>query len=569
MQNPKPTQNSRFNIRNYLWRVPVGLQLSVIYTLLLAGVLALLGLALYSQLDSFLIKDTSERLGRLTRPALAQPFPTEGGQAGASAGAPSPSPLATPGSVPGAPGERGPRSDLGALAQRRQFSPEQVANYLVRGLSTSDVAVAVLDAQGKVISSTQQSLLGANAPYIPPLPADWQSKSTNGSSGSGGSDGSGNGGTAQAAQWVADDSIHERQLVVLTPFTIPANAKYPQAQIYLEQVASLGAADAVLNQLRIYLGVGTLVGTLLGVLAGLWLTRVVLKPLDRMAGTAEAISAGDLGRRLRLPPGSNEVARLGHAFDCMVERLASALEAQRRFVADASHELRTPLTSLEGLSEMLLMGADRGDTRVVQRTVRSMHKELARLSRLVTDLLTLSHLDSAVPVHLVQVDVCHLLTEVAEQLRPQTEGQGVCLAVRCEGAPTVRAEPDKIKQVALNLVDNALRYTPPGGEVRLSATSAGHGETGMGMGVGVGHSHIQIEVQDTGPGIAPEDLPHVFDRFYRGDTSRARATGNSGLGLAIAQGIVQSYDGVITVESAPGKGAHFTVVLPGQLEIRN
>jgi two-component system OmpR family sensor kinase len=238
----------------------------------------------------------------------------------------------------------------------------------------------------------------------------------------------------------------------------------------------------------------------------------------------------------------------------MVERLASALEAQRRFVADASHELRTPLTSLEGLSEMLLIGADRGDTRVVQRTVRSMHGELRRLGRLVTDLLTLSRLDSTAPTIIFKpVSPCPLLTGVVEQMTPMSQTRGVHLSLRCDaGVETavLRADPDRLKQVLLNLLDNALRYTPEEGEVRVWATADTTGKW------------LQIGVQDTGQGISPEDLPHIFDRFYRGDLSRTRATGNTGLGLSIARAIVQRHGGSISANSSPGEGATFTIVLP-------
>jgi two-component system OmpR family sensor kinase len=344
-------------------------------------------------------------------------------------------------------------------------------------------------------------------------------------------------------------------LVVLTPLTLTVNDGSPQTPLYLEQVTSLEGADAVLNQLRLYIVLGIVVGMAVGMAAGLALTRTILRPLDRMVRTAEAIAGGDLDRRLHLPSGRNEVARLGSAFDHMVERLGAALQAQRRFVVDASHELRTPLTSLEGLSEMLLMGADRGDTRVVQKTVRAMHSELERLGRLVADLLTLSRLDSTAPVKLVPSDVCLLLNEVSEQMSPIAESHRVRLAARCgDGeAVMVRGEPDKLKQVVLNLADNALRYTPPGGEVELSASC----DRAKGQ--------VEIQVRDTGTGIAPDDLPHIFDRFYRGDLSRARATGNTGLGLAIVRGIVEAHGGLIAVESTQGEGTCFTITLPAIL----
>lgn len=485
--------------RSLAWNVPVGLQLSLIYALLLALVLTLLGFALYAQLDSFLIQNTRERLERTTRTSIEQLFP---------------------------PRERRPQRPL-----------NMIADFLVRGLTSPDVAVAVLDNQGNVISSSQ-SPTGGDPPYVPPLPDDWRDRISGGA----------------IAQWVARTPAGERNLVVLTPLRLLSGPVTPDARLLLQQSASLEAADAVLNQLRLYVVLGIVIGTAVGVASGLALTRVVLRPLDRISRTAEAISAGNLDRRLRLPPGRNEVARLGHAFDSMVERLASALEAQRRFVADASHELRTPLTSLEGLSEMLLMGADRGDTRVVQRTVRSMHGELRRLGRLVADLLTLSRLDSTTPtVTLKAVDPCAVLAGVVEQMTPVAGAKGVRLTANCEPsaeAAVLRADPDRLKQVLLNLLDNSLRYTPAEGEIRVWA------------GPDVTGKWLQMSVEDTGQGISPEDLPHVFDRFYRGDLSRARATGNTGLGLSIARAIVQGHGGSISAQSSPGQGACFTIMLP-------
>jgi two-component system OmpR family sensor kinase len=485
---------SRFSFLR--WNVPVGLQLSLIYAALVAATLALLGWALYAQLDNFLVQSTAERLGRLTSTdMLHSPPPPRGG------------------------------------------SPDQGqgVSFLVHQLSEQDsnVSVAVLNTQGQVLSSSVASV-GGDPVSIPALPTDWVEKVSNSS----------------RAQWVVDGADGSRQLIVLTAFTMHGPPGRADTPLYLEEVASLSAADAVLNQLRLYILLGIVVGTAIGVIAGLALTRLTLRPLDRMVRTAEAIAGGDLDRRLRLPEGRNEVARLGTAFDHMVDRLGTALEAQRRFVADASHELRTPLTSLEGLSEMLLIGADRGDTSVIQRSVRAMYKELARLGRLVTDLLTLSRLDSTTPMTLKPLDVSRLVAEVADQMRPLAEGRQVHLAALHSQPVVVQAEPDRLKQVVLNLVDNAIRYTPPDGWVELSTTSDMQSAT------------ARIDVTDTGPGIAPEDQSHIFERFYRADPARTRANGNTGLGLAIARAIVQAHGGTIGVQSVPGSGARFTVILP-------
>ena len=497
--------------RRAIWDVPVGLQLSVIYALLLVATLSLLGWALYLQLDGYLVRNTAERLERTMGPSLAQPFPVFR-------------------SVPS-----GGSDFEGDRSRWRITHPtqEQIASFLVGALSGPDIDVAVLSEDGLIVDATRSQLDGTQH-QLPPLPKEWQASMIEG----------------QSAHWVVSDDQGGRQLVMVTPFVLMPPAVDAGARIYVEQATSLAAADAVLNQMRLYLALGIVAGTVLGVLAGLWLTRVVLRPLDRMANTAEAIAGGDLERRLRLPSGRNEVARLGTAFDNMVGRLAASLETQRRFVADASHELRTPLTSLEGLSEMLLMGADQGDTNTVQRTVRAMHGELARMGRLVADLLTLSRLDGRAPMQRVALDVAKTVAEVAAQMAPLAESKSVHLAMQSEPQAWVRGDPDKLKQVILNLVDNALRYTPPEGLVMLTVRTDQPTRT------------VQIAVRDTGPGIAAKDLPRIFDRFYRGDTSRARTTGNTGLGLAIARAITEAHGGTIAVQSNPGEGACFIVSLP-------
>lgn len=496
--------------RHLVWNVPVGLQLSLLYALLFTVTLALLGWALYGQLEGFLVQNTAERLSQSTRPTLLRSFPPRGERGGP-------------------PASHSPQDPV-----------EAAATQLVDDLSRSDVAVAVLNSEGVVINYTQS--ISADEPIqIPAISGEWIERLKNGS-------------LTQPAQWIVAAPGSERQLVVLTPLALRSRDGSSEIPLYLEQAISLGGADAILNQLRLYIALGIVVGSAIGVVAGLALTRTILRPLDRMVRTAEAIAGGDLDRRLRLPDGRNEVARLGSAFDHMVDRLGASLEAQRRFVADASHELRTPLTSMEGLSEMLLMGADRGDTKVIQRTVRSIHSELGRLGRLVTDLLTLSRLDSTVPVKFVPLDAGKLVGEVAEQIGPMAEAKGVRLMVDCPAPAPVQGDPDRLKQVVLNLVDNAVRYTPAGGEVRLRAVA----DTTEG--------EVRIEVLDTGPGIAPQDLSRIFDRFYRGDTSRDRATGNTGLGLAIARAIVNAHAGTITVDSILGAGATFRVTLPSHGE---
>lgn len=509
--------------RAALWRVPIGLQLSALYTLLFVVTLTLLGVTLYAQLDRFLVQNTADRLKQTASSVSLRGADFERGQ-------------------PRDPGGHRPDTQI-SQPPSGGFTEERLASLFVRELSAPDVTVAVFDTQGQVITSTIS--FDGVARTLPTLPDGWLDQVPDAVPGA-------PAGSTQAAQWSVTGPDGSRQLVVLQLVNLFVPSSGGEQTVLLMQAASMSGVEAVLNQLSLYILLGVILGTAVGVIAVLYLTRVVLRPLDRMSRTAEAIAGGDLNRRLRLPMGRNEVARLGGAFDHMVDRLAASLQAQKRFVADASHELRTPLTSLEGLSEMLLMGADRGDGRAVQRTARSMHGELGRMARLVADLLTLSRLDGVAPVSFAMVDAVKLLDNVAEQVAPLAETREVDVQVVHHGDEPilVAADQDRLKQVILNLVDNALRYTPAGGEVRLSA---GH-EAVTG--------NVRIEVQDTGPGIAPDDLPYIFDRFYRGDPSRARTTGSTGLGLAIARSIVQAHDGTIEAQSVPGEGARFIVTLP-------
>jgi two-component system OmpR family sensor kinase len=515
-------------LRAAIWRVPVGLQLSALYTLLLVTILGLLGGALYAQLDQFLVQNTAARLEQATSTVLARNNSYSYGGRGDRRN----------------PDRHGPPASSDQ-ADSPSFPPRPTATdlmvgFLVRDLSAPDVTVAVLNSQGTVLSSTV-TFSNGSARVLPSLPAGWIDQITQPSAADA---------TTLTSQWIAPAVGGSRQLVLVQAINTDAFSNAPAQRLLLVQAASLDAADATLGQLRLYLILGILIGTIVGVLAGLAVTRAVLQPLDRMARTAEAIAAGDLHRRLHLPPGGNEIARLGGAFDHMVDRLATTLGAQRRFIADASHELRTPLTSLEGLSEMLLIGADRGDPSTIQRIARAMHGELGRLGRLVADLLTLSRLDSPASLTFTSVEAGKLLDEVAEQVAPLAAARQIRLEVAHEGPIPVRADSDRLKQVLLNLVDNALRYTPAEGTVRLLAALDPAGTT------------ARLQVQDTGPGIAPAHLPHIFDRFYRGDPSRARASGNTGLGLAIARGIVEAHGGTIEAQPGPAGGTAFTIVLP-------
>ena len=273
--------------------------------------------------------------------------------------------------------------------------------------------------------------------------------------------------------------------------------------------------------------------------------RYVTRRLRALAEGATAIAAGDLSRRVA-DSSAHELGKLAAAFNRMAESLASQEEARQRLVADIAHELRTPLAVLQAEIEALQDGV----TQTTPERLSSLHDETDLLARLVDDLRTLSLADSG------QLSLqCgeHDLEGIAERAIAAVAGQAREKGVKLELAtdevlPPVTVDGDRIAQVLRNLLSNALRHTEAGGRITIAARADG--------------GRAVVEVTDTGAGIPAEALPHVFDRFYRADPSRSRATGGSGLGLAIARQLVRAHGGEISVQSAPGQGAIFSLWLP-------
>jgi len=308
--------------------------------------------------------------------------------------------------------------------------------------------------------------------------------------------------------------------------------------------ASLHAVLATTQAMLALLVAGGLGVVLLAVLGGGVLVRRGLRPLEEMASVAEGITARRLDQRMALRAPPREVGRLAGTFNAMLDRLHAAFAAQRRFVADASHELRTPLATIRGRSEVLLLSPTLDpQTREGLVLIRD---EAGRMGRLVANLLLLARGDEARAIARRPVELDVLLLEVARQARALA--QGVSVTIGHEDQALVLGDADLLKQLLLNLVDNALTYTPPGGHVDLALY--------------VADGHTRLAVRDTGPGIAPDELTRIFERFYRLDRARSRRSGGAGLGLAIARWIAEAHGGHIDVESTVGQGSTFTVVLP-------
>jgi two-component system OmpR family sensor kinase len=279
--------------------------------------------------------------------------------------------------------------------------------------------------------------------------------------------------------------------------------------------------------------------------------NAALRPLVAMERASRRIAAGALSLRLEEPPTHDEIGRLARAFNSMVAQLEAAFARQKQFVGDVSHELRTPLTALGGGLEMLLMGADRGDPTATRRLLRSQYAEVERMRRLVEDLLTLARLDEGHTVLRPEtLDVAPLLNDIVDEAERLTTGQTLRRDIAPD-LPLVSADRDRLRQVLLVLLDNAVKYTPGPGTITLAARRASNGG-------------LRLDVRDTGMGIPSGDLPHVFERFYRVDPARERteARSGSGLGLAIAKSLVEAQGGAIAIESTPGSGTTVMITFP-------
>jgi heavy metal sensor kinase len=310
------------------------------------------------------------------------------------------------------------------------------------------------------------------------------------------------------------------------------------------QIASapLGTLDQALRELVVMLVPLILVAIVLSALVGVMLARRALKPIDTVIETALHISrADDLERRIVYDGPPDEIGRLVGAFNEMLERLDKLFRAQQRFLADVSHELRTPLTTIRGNVDLIRrFGSDPDSLDAIQ-------SEAERMARMVGDLLLLAKAEAGgLPLAYEPVELDTLLLEVFRQAR--VLGGGLDMKIGEEDQVTVLGDADKLKQLLLNLADNAIKYTPKGGQVTFGLAQ----ESGW----------ARLTVSDTGVGIAPEELPHIFERFYRVDKARSRAAGGAGLGLSIAHWIAQAHGGKITVTSEAGRGTTFNVWLP-------
>jgi signal transduction histidine kinase len=400
------------------------------------------------------------------------------------------------------------------------LSPNEAPRYLEQLAAASAVRVLLVNREGQVLADSQ--------PAEPPLILNFRNAGQDAAA-------------PEARVGRARDADRRLWLYVTRPagqarvlVFASLQPRFPTLAFFVENLlpplAEAGAAAVLVAM----------------VLAGL-IARSVAQPLQKMAAVAQGIARGDYAQAAP-EEGPDEVRALGQSLNRMSAQVQATQQAQRDFLANVSHELKTPLTSIQGFAQAMLDGAvDSPDG--VRRSANIIYAEADRLRRLVEGLLDLARLDAGLrALQRAPLDLRQLLAAVLDKFSLRAREKGVTLQAELPAAlPAMIGDADRLAQVFTNLLDNALKHTPSGGSVTLSA--------------GLVPDGIEIAVRDTGPGIPPDDLSRIFERFYQVDKSRARS-GGVGLGLTITKEIVEAHGGSLRVESAVGRGSAFRVRLP-------
>jgi two-component system, OmpR family, sensor kinase len=289
------------------------------------------------------------------------------------------------------------------------------------------------------------------------------------------------------------------------------------------------------------------VSLITSLLVAFWLARWIGDPLQQVVISSRKMPSSDA--KSIVPKGPREVQELARAFNAMNKRVQTSQKSQRDFVANVSHELKTPLTSVQGFAQAILDGT--ANTHEAQiRAAQVIYDESNRMNRMVLDLLDLARLDAGtIDLQYSDVNLVELLNGIVDKFAPQARAANVTLSMEATSLPVITGDGDRLAQVFNNLVDNALKFTKSGGKITISGMQKDGG--------------VQVDVTDTGVGIPPDALPHVFDRFFQADPSRPGGKHHgTGLGLAIAKEIVELHGGKISVQSEPGAGSNFSITLP-------
>lgn len=349
-------------------------------------------------------------------------------------------------------------------------------------------------------------------------------------------------------------------LIVTTVFTMSYLADY-QMQVhfnaYLDQhpmphmmASMMGTPEqaflANIHRSLVWYGAGILV---IGLVASYFVAQSITVPLRRLSTAAAAIKQGELGHTVAIHS-SDEVGRLADTFNSMSQALAESNRQRRRLLADIAHELKTPLAVIQGNLEGMIDG-------VVETSpgqLRSLHEETVYLNKIIKELRDLSLAEAGqLTLEKQPADVNALIIRAENMLRPMADEKNINFVRRLQDLPEIRIDVLRINQVVNNLLSNAVRYTPDGGKVEITTNIAKIDS----------ENYVEISIRDNGKGISADDLPHVFEHFYRADLARDRKSGGSGIGLAIVKQLVELHNGQVEVKSELGKGSEFIVYLPG------
>ncbi len=321
---------------------------------------------------------------------------------------------------------------------------------------------------------------------------------------------------------------------------------------YLQIIADIDPINDTLDRLLALILIGGPLALVLAGLGGFFMAGRALHPIDRMTRTAQTITASDLSQRIEYEGAADEVGRLAQTFDTMLDRLQTAFERERQFTGDAAHELRTPLTALKGQLQVTLSRPRQAET--YQTTLHELEQQVDRLIHLSNSLLYMARLEQNQTRETAEsIAVLDLFGALLDQIRPLAREKSIQLQTDIPANLQLKGNLDLLIRLFLNLLDNAIKYTPSGGTITLSVTEA--------------NQLVTTTLFNTGQSIPPEHLPHLFERFYRVESDRSRASqpneaGGAGLGLAIAQEIAKVHHGKIEVRSEADSGTTFLVYLP-------
>lgn len=431
---------------------------------------------------------------------------------------------------------------------QRGLSPQEIVQQMAEQAEMQGLDIVLLTRQGKVIAATDEEWHGQRVSL--------------------------NRVVTSREQGILEGRIASLDGSPLYFVAWPMRASADQRQTLTAMLVAL--ATSPWRGMRVVIGDLAQSFVVAGVLAAgisliltILIARSVSRPLQRITSATEEIARGHYDLTLPLAAPS-EISRLTASFNSMARQVHISRQAQRDFVANVSHELKTPLTSIQGYAQAILDGTAQGEE-AVQRAAGIIHEEAGRMRRLVEELLELTRIESGQVVMAQQpVDLHQVIDACVDRLALQAQEKGITLALNVPCLPLVTGDGDRLAQAITNLLDNAVKHTPSGGKVIVDALVVREAATLRALepklSPDISLPAVVVSVSDTGPGIPPEELGRIFERFYQVDKSRTRGKGGVGLGLAIAHEIVTAHGGRIAVQSVVGVGSKFLMALPIRAE---